>query len=290
MKTKSFKISHLSMAIGLGALALLAAPLSHELPLVSAFDIVSSAQAAGAGGEGKGGSTKGMKGGGHEAGGASTTTESVLTEEEEGSEGHKGHEGGPQHDIDKQKGTPNPGDHGDSESGDGKGPRAGSSGATGGGKPVWAQEGIPEVDLGRLNVARSPAHVLDQAYLEALKTLSSNLSLYQISELQALLDALAASPTRVDSPLENLALYKSLLADGVIEDADGNPVAVTDNTLLLAAFLLGSASDKTVEVTTDTVTAINTILGVELPEGTNLTDFAAMADDVRAAIEDAHNN
>jgi len=37
-----------------------------------------------------------------------------------------------------------------------------------GGRPVWAQEGIPEVELGRLNMARAPAHVLMRALDEAV--------------------------------------------------------------------------------------------------------------------------
>ena len=53
------------------------------------------------------------------------------------------------------------GQGGPGEDSDGKGPQAGSGGSEGG-KPAWAQEGIPEVELGRLNVARSPDKVLDQ--------------------------------------------------------------------------------------------------------------------------------
>ncbi len=60
-------------------------------------------------------------------------------------------------------------------SSDKKGPRFGGgtntrqpeSGTTGG-RPVWAKEGIPEVELGRLSVARSPVHVLDHAFSETV--------------------------------------------------------------------------------------------------------------------------
>jgi hypothetical protein len=56
-------------------------------------------------------------------------------------------------------------------------------------RPVWAQEGLPEVELGRLNAARAPDHVLTRALGEAHT-------------------ALAADPQAgVHSPPQNLALY-----------------------------------------------------------------------------------
>lgn len=141
------------------------------------------------------------------------------------------------------------------------------------------------MELGRLSVARSPSHVLDKALLEALQTLAATSSLYANSTLQDLLVALDAAPTRVDSPLENLALYKDLLTDGVITDA---PAGITSNTELLAAFFLGAASDKTLPISTDTVTAINTILGVSLPDGVDLSTFAETADTIREKIYEVH--
>jgi len=287
MNTQTFKLKQLAIAIGASTFMVLAAPLTADLPVIGALDVVSTAWADGHGGEGKGPKAGSMQGGGHEAAGAAKTTESVLAEEEEGDEGHKGHDGGPMHDIDKQKGTPNPGDHGDAEDGDGKGPRAGSGGASGG-KPTWAQEGIPEVELGRLNVARSPEAVLDKAYLEALKTLANTGDLYTLTELQALLDALASEPLRVDSPLENLALYKTLLTDHQLVLSDGTVLVTEANEVLIAAFLLGSASDKTVDISADTVTAINTILGVSLPGDLSAAEFAITADAIREKIYEVH--
>lgn len=58
---------------------------------------------------------------------------------------------------------------GPSADSDGKGPRNQPGSGTRG-KPTWAQEGIPEVELGRLNVARSPSNVLDRQLAEVLKT------------------------------------------------------------------------------------------------------------------------
>ncbi len=46
------------------------------------------------------------------------------------------------------------------------------------GRPTWAQEGIPDVDLGRLNVARSPNHVLDRAFDEAIASFTPEMTAF----------------------------------------------------------------------------------------------------------------
>ena len=68
-------------------------------------------------------------------------------------QGAKGSQGGQDNQGGQGSGQGGPGTDSDS-----KGPQAGgpSSSGSGGGKPTWAQEGIPEVELGRLSVARSP--------------------------------------------------------------------------------------------------------------------------------------
>ena len=53
-------------------------------------------------------------------------------------------------------------------------------------RPVWAQEGIPEVELGRLNVSRAPGRVLAHAEGEALATYSEEMTaLYNLDADQA---------------------------------------------------------------------------------------------------------
>ena len=47
----------------------------------------------------------------------------------------------------------------------GRTPAEAGEGTTGG-RPVWAKEGIPEVELGRLSVAQAPASVLKHAFDE----------------------------------------------------------------------------------------------------------------------------
>lgn len=170
---------------------------------------------------------------------------------------------------------------------EGQGPRGGSAGATGGGKPVWAQEGIPEVELGRLNVARSPDQVLDRAYNEALASFTPemasfyNLTLDQaIEQLSLNFDAL----TYIDSPLQNLALLQDAL--------DGTSVlntlpTVSNSTATLSALFLGMASDKTVTISPETAYAVAKILGFELTEA-QATALADDAEAVRIAVLAGH--
>ena len=82
-----------------------------------------------------------------------------------GSGGQQGNQGGQgQGGIGSQQGQGNQGQGegqgGPGEDSDGQGPQAGGpSDSAGGGMPPWASEGIPEVELGRLSVARSPDHL-----------------------------------------------------------------------------------------------------------------------------------
>lgn len=189
-----------------------------------------------------------------------------------------------------QQGQDNQGDQGQGQGGpsadsDGKGPQAGAPSGSSGGKPVWAQEGIPEVELGRLNVARSPDHVLQAALLEAIATSTSdivafyNLSLDEaITELSLNFD----SVVMYDSPLQSLALLEDVLVDG-----QTSLTGVTNDTETLAALFLGTASDKTLPITTDTVIAVTTILGTPIT-GDAAEQLAADAEAVRIAILAGH--
>ena len=191
------------------------------------------------------------------------------------------------------------GQGGPSSDSDAQGPRYGgganSNNPSGSrGKPSWSQDTLPtDVELGRLSVARAPAHVLDKSLAEALSTM--DYSLYQLTSLTDVLNAIktgalpsGATFVRVDSPLENLALYKDILLDGKI--GDGSKITVTQsNTELLLAVFLGSASDKEIPITADTVTAVNTILKLTLPSNITAADLAAEADQVRQDILAVHN-
>lgn len=215
---------------------LTAALLSGAFLFISDLSPVS--QAIAEEGSGHSGGHGGGKGGGHGGGHG------------EGEEGHsgasgKGHEGG----------------HGGAKSVENKVLRQSGGGIDthrgGGGRPVWAGGGIPEdVELGRLNVARSPEHVLNKALNEAH-------------------EALQADPTASPhSPLQNLALYKEALS------------GQSQWTVEQAAAFLGAAADKNIPITTDTVRALNTIMG--LPTD-NAEGLAQAAEQVRLELKAAHD-
>lgn len=158
-------------------------------------------------------------------------------------------------------------------------------------RPVWAQEGIPEVELGRLNVSRAPGRVLAHAEGEALATYSEAMAaLYSLDADQAaaLLSTSFRDVSRYDSPLQNLALYKDVMTFGDTQLNEIDPNVLPASQLDLAAIFLGSASDKTIPISEDSVTALNRILGlVELSPEDSRT-LATKAETVREAILTGH--
>lgn len=174
---------------------------------------------------------------------------------------------------------------------DSKGPQAGGPASTGsgGGKPIWAQEGIPEVELGRLSVARSPAQVLERALDEANATLTSDMVSFYNQSLDQIIADLSLNWDTVsifDSPLQNLALYQDVLEDGDVTLAGVNDA---DAEKLLAVFL-GVASDKVVPITEETVIAVTTILSKDIDTmiAIDAADVAADAEAVRIAVLAGH--
>ncbi|MDE2333826.1 MAG: hypothetical protein KGK10_04755 [Rhodospirillales bacterium] len=195
-------------------------------------------------------------------------------------------------------------------SSDRKGPRYGGGTntrqpvpGTTGGRPVWAKEGIPAVELGRLSVARAPASVLGHALTETLanwstmgtttmtlvidgvtKTITvAELYSYPASKFSEILVANYALILRIDSPLENLALLQNYATTGVSPLSNVSPATKVD----LMGIFLGSASDKTIPISTDTVIAMNTILGLNLTPA-EIASVAVAAEEVRAAILSGH--
>ena len=245
MKTYCSKKS--GVVSGISALAV-AAALTVSVPIAFPMETggVAFAQQSGQGGGGQGG------GGGNGNGGQGSG----------GSGGSGSGQGGP-------------GD--DSE---GKGPRAGSAGDSTGGKPVWAQEGIPEVELGRLNVARSPDRILEKAVEEEVSNLTDEKIAFYSLSLEDMITALSTdfdNVSMIDSPVANLGLLKDVMDGTSVLTAEG----VVNDPEVLAAVFLGSASDKTVEITTDTADAVATILGYDLSD----EQAAALAEDAEAIRE-----
>ena len=156
---------------------------------------------------------------------------------------------------------------------------------------MWAQEGIPEVELGRLNVSRAHGSVLARAEGEALATYSKPMTaLYNLDADQAaaLLRANFSDVSRYDSPLQNLALYKDLMISGDTRLRTIDPDLAPASQLDLAAIFLGTASDKTIPISEDTVTALNRILGLVELSPEDRSTLATKAETVREAILEGH--
>jgi hypothetical protein len=191
-----------------------------------------------------------------------------------------------------QSGQGNQGGQGSGQGGpgpdsDGQGPQAGSpSDSTTGGKPAWAQEGIPEVELGRLNVARSPSQVLERAIAEALANISPEMIEFYSMDLDQMILELSTNFDNIsfiDSPLQNLSLFQDAL-DGI---STLTSLGVTNTTETLLATFLGVASDKTVPITPDTVVAVSTILGTPITDA-EAAALAADAEAIRIAVLAGH--
>lgn len=227
-------------------------------------------------------------------------------------EGSKG-QSGPSADRGKKgtSGGSGQGQGGPSADSDAKGPKYGGGAAapepgTKGGKPVWAQEGVPsDLELGRLSVVRAPSQVLNRQLAEALGTMSpafynaviaiANAPTTPAEKLAALIALVKQSftdPTmvRVDSPLQNLALYKDVFVDGIINASAGTISATTYNSaLMMMAVFIGSASDKTITITQATVDAINKIMLLTPATGApTAAEVSNWAEEVRKAIAEAH--
>ncbi|MDU8942352.1 hypothetical protein [Ovoidimarina sediminis] len=266
-------IPHTVLLRGASILALSAMLAVSGLPAATPFSQAAHADSHGGQGQGSGGGHTGGEGHGGDHG-EDHAEASDHGQQGQGPQAGGGGTGG------QGQGAPDP----DSE---GRGPKYGQGSGETGGKPVWAQEGIPEIELGRLNVARSPDHVLERAYDEALSNFTAemaefyNLTLEEaITELSLNFDDLVF----IDSPLQNLALLKDALDGASILNT--LPEVSNSNDTLLAMFL-GTASDKTVEVTPDTAYAVSLILGYELTEDQAIA-LAADAEAIRIAILAGH--
>jgi hypothetical protein len=274
MLTERVKLNLSPLKAGVSAVALAAAVFTCA-PLMFPESLGTYAFAqegtGGHGGQGQGGQGQGGQGGqgGHTDGGH---TDEGHTDGG-GSGGHAGGAGG------SGQGGPDA----DSE---GRGPAYGQPSGSQGGRPVWAQEGIPDVELGRLNVARSPDRVLDQALAEALNNFTPELAAFyslSIEEAIAVLTTNFDNVVMIDSPLENLGLLRDVL-DGT---SSLTALGVVNSPETLAAMFLGTASDKTIEITPETAYAVAAILGFELTDA-QATELAEDAEAIREAILEGH--
>lgn len=177
------------------------------------------------------------------------------------------------------------------EDSDRRGPQYGQPGddEDRGGRPEWGGEDYPEVELGRLSVAKSPEKVLDRAFDEVIANFDPAVSAeyYEMSatefasEAETNWDAL----TIVDSPLQNLALLREIWTTG---DTSLPGVDIEDTSVIdLSAILIGVASDKELSISEDTIRALSVIFDADLSDA-EIAAIAAKAEDVRESVAIGH--
>jgi len=133
-----------------------------------------------------------------------------------------------------------------------------------------------EVEIGRLNVSRSPSKVLDRRLTEVY-VLLEQADAITIGPAGRLVITTTGVEKTIDAPLENLALYRELMNNGILNVNLKPDVEIDENLknnlfedatrspydMLIAASLLAGGADKTVAMTVDEIIYINTIIGIE---------------------------
>lgn len=141
------------------------------------------------------------------------------------------------------------------------------------GKPVDETLTV-EVELGRLNVGRAPNKVLDARADEVIAVLSSATALTTDAAGRLVLTIDGEAKT-IDAPLENLAIYISLLTTGSIPGLTPDDLVGTEYDFLVdglytpedlaaSAAFLAAATDKTGVFTSDEIAYINSFVGINL--------------------------
>lgn len=263
-------LSAIAIAAVIGAVALpVSIALTAQPALADQHSGPGEGPGEGAGGGGSGGSGGG--GGSHEDG---------DDHDHEDGDDHEGGSGG------HSDGDHESGDHGGEGQGQGGSPQGGAGEGGQDSRPDWAGEGIPEVELGRLNVARSPDHVLERALNEALATMTPEMISFYNLTLPQMMDQLANNwdgVSFIDSPLQNLSMLDALLT-GASSPAS---MGISNDPMTLASVMLGAASDKNVPISEDTVVALAIIMEIDLT-AQQVSDLAAAAESVRQAIVEGH--
>lgn len=127
-----------------------------------------------------------------------------------------------------------------------------------------------EVEMGRLNVSRAPASVLDRRAEEVVTLLNQATALSTDAAGRLVLTVDGEDKT-IDSPLENLAIYVALMTTGTIPGVADLPGTefdhLVDGTYTLddlgsAASFIAAATDKTGEFSPDEIAYVDVFLGI----------------------------
>ena len=130
-----------------------------------------------------------------------------------------------------------------------------------------------EIDFGRVNEARSPETVFETQLEDVVVNLATAdcISLDPAGRLvTSRVEDGIVSTSAIDSPLQNLAIYRQLVLTGYLGSDPG--IALPDGALITAARAFGVASDKTGEVNVDMLAYINQIMGLSDPGTTTIFD------------------
>ncbi|MGK2904832.1 MAG: hypothetical protein ACSLFH_00570, partial [Desulfuromonadales bacterium] len=126
-----------------------------------------------------------------------------------------------------------------------------------------------EVDFGRMNSARAP----DSVFASQLDDVVVNLATADCLTLDPAGRLVASrvdenglvTSAAIDSPLQNMAIYKQLMIEGYLGDEE-NPITLPESILETAARALGAASAKDGEVNVDMVAYLNQLMGLSDPD------------------------
>jgi hypothetical protein len=130
-----------------------------------------------------------------------------------------------------------------------------------------------EVDFGRINDARAPDTVFQQQLDDVIVNLATADCVTQDPAGRLVTSRVVngvVSTSAIDSPLQNLAIYKQLMLSGYLGVAPG--ITLPGNLYDTAARGLGAASDKTGEVNVDLVAYLNQIMGLTDPATPTVLD------------------
>ncbi|WP_143170677.1 hypothetical protein [Desulfopila aestuarii] len=140
-----------------------------------------------------------------------------------------------------------------------------------------------EVDFGRTNEARSP----DDVFQSQLEDVIVNLATADCVTLDPagrlvtsrVADGGTATTNAIDSPLQNLAIYREIILKGSL----GAPLPQGIDIYDTAARALGAASDKSGGVDVDQVAYLNQIMGLSDPE--TPTAFGKICEKYREEVQ-----
>ena len=121
-----------------------------------------------------------------------------------------------------------------------------------------------EVDFGRINEARSSDEVFDSQLQDVVFNLATSDCAINLDPAGRMVTGTIPDPSvpdvyttsAIDSPLQNLAIYRQLILTGSIG------ITLPADALVTAARALGAASDKTGEVNVDLVAYLNQTMGL----------------------------